>query len=391
MSSPEVMSPTDHEKAAVEAPEFTDAELFAADPVDPAVEEGPQNPERFGVVALETAAASVTRAAERVSAFLTEARDGLAERRTASEVVSDIGDQASELWKGASVYGAQRIEGAKTDAKEKLESGKKVLSALGKKATSKLVSVITSPARAGEKIAKSMENGLNGVEARAKAAQARKEQRIADRQMNKAIHLQEKQDLAVAKQAEREAKAETKQAKRDAKDRAKLQAETEKNQAVAERRQEARDRAEAAKTHKERRKQHKANMRQLSQIERQDRRDARSERNAQRAEKVRAKAKKVGQGAVRGASLLGAAGKDVATGMGTLFAEAGREGKEVTTEAYDKAKKAAKAKAEEKQKAYHVKRGHKAAKRAEKHLNKTTQGEERYGVEVRFDRGEADK
>ncbi len=352
----------------VETAAVDDAEMFAPIDGDSIAEAGGENPRLLTRTALRVAGLA--------DSFGDKARsfgESLEDRRTASEVLSDLGDSARSTATEALNNGREYVD-------KKIEAGRKILSRVGAKATKNFVTVITAPARAGEKLANSMEKGLNAFEARAISAKARKEQRVADRNANKAIRLQEKQDLKVAKEV-----------KRDMKDRAKLAKETDKQQAKAEKKAEIQAKAKAAKEHKARRKVHLANMKQLKRDNRQEKRDARSERNAERTEKLKSRAKKIGRGTLNAAGVVFNSGADAAKGMGTLFAEAGREAREVGSEMYDKTKDAAKAKAEEKQREYHMKRGHKAAQRAEIHLNKAAAEGEEYHVPVVVEDGRAEK
>lgn len=271
-----------------------------------------------------------SRSLDRVAGFLADMSGNLAERRTASQVVSEIGDKASGAW-----------ESAKTTGAEQAEAAKKALGVLGRKAGSKLVEVVTAPSRGADRLFDAAERGMDKIEARAKSAQERKTRRLSERRTRNNIRRI------------------TKNAERNMRDRKALQKETARNQEIAAKREVARQKAEAARKHRADRKAKKATEKQKSM-------DEWAKRTIERKERVKSKAKKVGRGVV-----------DSAT---TGFYAASDKGSEV----YGTAKTKARAKRNK----FYSSQAAKAADKAERYYNKTAGEGETVVVKVDSQRSE---
>jgi len=149
---------------------------------DPVVENGPdltaagglRNPNRAGVYALDYLSAGINRLSEAmtsVSDKISDARDNVGNRRTASELAEDT----------------------KVSAQEKYSSAKIKARTIGRSIISGGVRVMTTPARAGESLANKMNSGMNKLEQRAQTAQERKEERQSDRAEYRAQKAEAKQ------------------------------------------------------------------------------------------------------------------------------------------------------------------------------------------------------
>lgn len=311
--------------------------------------EGAQrNPDRLVVGALDDIEVTIHKAAERVSAFLVEKRDNMAERRTASEVVSEIGDKASGVW-----------ESAKTSASEQLEKGQKAVKDLGKKAGSKLVEVVTAPSRGADRLFDAAERGMDKIEARAKSAQERKTRRLSERRTRNNIRRI------------------TKNAERNMRDRNALQKETAKNRAIAEKREaksEAREKARnLARQKAEAARNQKANRRFERAKQSRESREELAKKAAERAERVKSSAKRAGRRAV-----------DAASGAASIFEATSSEVHKRGSEAVETAKSKAKAKRNK----FYNSQAAKAADRAERFYNKTASEGETIRVVPKSERSE---
>lgn len=298
------------------------------------------NPTRLGAEVLDYAEVGlykVAKAIEATSNWLADRKIGLQNRRTASQVVSDRYDLVKTQ---LSEYKNQKFE----NTTEKLKLAKIKAAELGSKASDGLVNIATAPLRAGErageKLANKMESSLNKLETRAQNAKARKQARLTEK--------------ATAKEA--------------------------KKQAREQKIYELHQKAEQARIRKRHRKQTVAARRQQKSEARVEKMDALKVRNQARLEKVRSKASRIGRSSLKAANVVYRGSKNIATGMGVLFTEAGREARDVTSEIAAKAKSAAKVQSEQ----YHATKGHKAAQKAAKHLNKSTSSG-KYKVPVLFE------
>lgn len=334
----------------------TDVDVSLAPELDLSVDSGapaevalvgestPLNPDRLSA-----------RSLDRVAGFLADMSSNLAERRTASQVVSEIGDKASGAWESAKDIGAEQAEAAK-----------KALTELGKKAVGKLVNIITAPSRGADRLFDAAEKGMANIEARAKSAKQRKAARIANRRMNRSIRTQERQDMAVAKEAKKDIKSEAKKAERDKRGLDKLKAETKRNQDIAAKREVARQKAEAARNQK-------ANRRFERAKQSRETREAIAKKAAERAERVRSSAKRAGRRAV-----------DAASGAASIFEATSKNLHDSGSEAIQSAK----AKAKAKRNKFYNSQAAKAADRAERFYNKTASEGETVVVKVDSQRSE---
>lgn len=289
-----------------------------------------------------------SRSLDRVAGFLADMSGNLAERRTASQVVSEIGDKASGAW-----------ESAKTTGAEQAEAAKKALGVIGRKAGSKLVEVVTAPSRGADRLFDAAERGMDKIEARAKSAQERKTRRLSERRTRNNIRRI------------------TKNAERNMRDRNALQKETAKNRAIAEKREAksearekarnlARQKAEAARNQKAKRKFERAKQSRES-------REELAKKVAERAERVKSSAKRAGRRAV-----------DAASGAASIFEATSSEVHKRGSEAVETAKSKAKAKRNK----FYNSQAAKAADRAERFYNKTASEGETIRVVPKSERSE---